>query len=258
MNEARAVGVPPPAAAAPATARPTPPLRVLVVEDHAALRGQIVALLAGAGHRVEEASDGRLALAQALAEPPDVLVLDIGLPGLSGLALCRRLREQAVQPVPVLMLTARDALADKLEGFDAGADDYLVKPFEGAELQARVLALARRADARRDFRLHVGPLALDRRSREAWRDGRRLELPPIPFAILQALVEAWPRALTRSELVRRIWDDDPPESDPLRTHLYQLRQQLDRPFAYAMLETVHGVGHRLRAEAAAAEPPPAP
>jgi CheY-like chemotaxis protein len=111
-----------------------------VVEDHAPLREQIAGLMRSAGHRVDEASDGRLALAAALQSPPDVLVLDLGLPGLSGLALCRQLRERAPQPVPVLMLTARDALPDKLEGFAAGADDYLVKPFAAEELLARVLA----------------------------------------------------------------------------------------------------------------------
>ena len=147
--------------------------------------------------------------------------------------------------MPVLMLTARDSLPDKLAGFDAGADDYLIKPFAGDELLARVQALARRAGAGRDFRLHIGPLAIDRRSREAWREGQRLALPPTAFAILLLLAEAWPRALTRSELIRRLWDDDPPESDPMRTHLYQLRQQLDKPFSIPMLHTVHGVGLRL-------------
>lgn len=225
---------------------PSLALRVLVVEDHAPLRLQIAALLRGAGHRVDEAADGRLALSMALQSPPDLLLLDLGLPGLSGLALCRQLRERATQPLPVLMLTARDTLPDKLEGFAAGADDYLVKPFAAEELLARVQALARRADAGRDFRLQIGPLALDRRSQEAWRDGQRLALPPTAFAILRLLAEAWPRALARSELIRRLWDDDPPESDPLRTHLYQLRQQLDRPYAWPMLETVHGVGLRLR------------
>jgi DNA-binding response OmpR family regulator len=232
---------------------PLPPqaLTVLVVEDHAPLREQIAGLLRGAGHRVDEASDGRIGLSLALQSPPDVLVLDLGLPGLGGLALCRQLRERATQPVPVLMLTARDTLPDKLEGFEAGADDYLVKPFAAEELLARVAALSRRAGAGRDYRLQVGELAIDRRSHEAWREGRRLVLPPTAFAVLLRLAEAWPRALTRSELIRRLWDDDPPESDPLRTHLYQLRQQLDRPFAWPMLETVHGVGLRLRAE-----PPP--
>ena len=235
----------------PASAHPLRPLptRVLVVEDHAPLREQITTLLQSAGHRVDEASDGRIALALALASPPDVLVLDLGLPGLSGLELCRRLRAQAAQPVPVLMLTARDSLPDKLAGFDAGADDYLIKPFAGDELLARVQALARRAGAGRDFRLHIGPLAIDRRSREAWREGQRLVLPPTAFAILLLLAEAWPRALTRTELIRRLWDSDPPESDPLRTHLYQLRQQLDKPFATPILHTVHGVGMRLQVAA---------
>jgi DNA-binding response OmpR family regulator len=238
-----------------AAVAPAPPaaLRVLVVEDHAPLREQIAALLRAAGHRVDEAADGRLGLAQALAEPPDVLVLDLGLPGLSGLALCRRLREQAAQAVPVLMLTARDTLPDKLEGFGAGADDYLVKPFEGAELLVRVQALGRRAGAGQDYRVRIGTLTLDRRSREAWRGEVRLALPPTAFAILLLLADAWPRALTRSELIRRLWDDDPPESDPLRTHLYQLRQQLDKPFPTPMLHTVHGVGLRLQADT---EPPP--
>jgi DNA-binding response OmpR family regulator len=236
--------------AAPAQALHARAIRVLVVEDHAPLREQIAALLLAAGHRVDEASDGRIALALALASPPDVLVLDLGLPGLGGLELCRRLRAQAAQPVPVLMLTARDSLPDKLAGFDAGADDYLVKPFAGDELLARVQALARRLGAGRDFRLHIGPLAVDRRSREAWREGRRLALPPTAFAILLLLAEAWPRGLTRTELIRRLWDNDPPESDPLRTHLYQLRQQLDKPFATPMLHTVHGVGLRLQLGAA--------
>ncbi len=225
------------------------PTHVLVVEDHAPLREQVTALLQAAGHRVDEASDGRIALALALASPPDVLVLDLGLPGLGGLELCRRLRAKAAQPVPVLMLTARDSLPDKLAGFDAGADDYLVKPFAGDELLARVQALARRAGAGRDFRLHIGPLAIDRRSREAWRDGQRLALPPTAFALLQLLAEAWPRALTRTELIRRLWDNDPPDSDPLRTHLYQLRQQLDKPFPTPMLRTVHGLGLRLQVAA---------
>jgi DNA-binding response OmpR family regulator len=223
------------------------PLHVLVVEDHAPLRAQIVALLHGAGHRVDEAADGRLALQLALETPPDVLLLDLGLPGLGGLQVCERLRARSARHVPVLMLTAHDTLPDKLGGFAAGADDYLVKPFAGDELLARVGALARRGAAGQDYLLRVGPLHIDRRAQEATRQGRRLALPPTAFAILLMLAEAWPRALSRSDIVRRLWDDDPPDSDPLRTHLYQLRQQLDKPFDHAMLRTVHGVGFRLEA-----------
>jgi DNA-binding response OmpR family regulator len=233
------------------------PLHLLVVEDHAPLREQIVRLLQGAGHRVSEAGDGRLGLQLALDEPPDVLLLDIGLPGLGGLPLCQRLRAQSQRHVPVLMLTAHDTLPDKLEGFAAGADDYLVKPFANDELLARVLALARRGGAGQDYLLRIGSLAIDRRAKEAFRQGRRLVLPPTAFAILELLAQAWPRALARSELIRRLWDDEPPESDPLRQHLYQLRQQLDRPFEVPMLKTVHGLGFRLEADEGAASAPQA-
>jgi DNA-binding response OmpR family regulator len=230
-------------------------LQILVVEDHAPLREQIVALLQRAGHQVEEASDGRMALRMALAQPPDVLLLDLGLPGLSGLALCERLRAQAERHVPVLMLTARDTLPDKLEGFAAGADDYLVKPFAAEELLARVQALARRRTAGEDYLLRVGSLAIDRRAQQAQRQGQRLALPPTAFELLLQLAQAWPRALTRSELIQRLWGDEPPDSDPLRTHLYQLRQQLDRPFATPMLKTVHGVGFRLESDEVTTPPP---
>ena len=223
----------------------TRPLHLLVVEDHAPLREQIVALLRRAGHHVDEAADGRLALRSALEQPPDVLLLDLALPGLDGLALCRQLRQQAPRHVPVLMLTARDSVPDKVLGFDAGADDYLVKPFAGEELLARVTALARRRIAGEDYLLRIGPLHIDRRACEAHRDGVRLTLPPTAFALLLLLAEAWPRALTRSEIVHRLWNDEAPDSDPLRSHLYQLRQVLDRPFATPMLKTVHGIGYRL-------------
>ena len=223
------------------------PLHVLLVEDHAPLREQVAAALRAAGCRVSEAADGRLALQQAVDELPDVLVLDLGLPGLDGLQVCRRLRAQAARHVPVLMLTARDALPDKLQGFEAGADDYLVKPFAPEELLARVRALAQRPAAGRSSAWHVGPLQVDRRSGECWRDGQRLALPPTPAAILRLLAEAHPRALTRSELVRRLWDDEPPDSDPLRSHIHLLRQVLDKPHPGApMLVTVHGLGFRLQ------------
>lgn len=232
-----------------ASAAPQP--HILVVEDHAPLREQIVALLVKAGCRVDEAADGRLALRGLLGEPPDLLLLDLGLPGLDGVSLCEQLRQQAPRHVPVLMLTAHDTLADKLQGFAAGADDYLVKPFASEELLARVQALLRRRTAGQDYLLRIGSLHIDRRAQEAHRAGQRLVLPPTAFRILLLLAEAWPRALTRSELIHRLWDDDAPDSDPLRSHLYVLRQQLDRPYATPMLTTVHGVGFRLQADSEA-------
>ncbi len=223
----------------------TPPLRILLVEDHAPLREQVAALLTHAGHIVDEAADGRLGLMMALENPPDVLLLDIGLPGLDGISLCETLRAQSAAHVPTLMLTARDALPDKLRGFSVGADDYLVKPFAGEELLARVHALSRRKGMGEDYLLSIGSLSIDRRARTASRCGHTLMLPPTAFAILLLLAETWPRALSRSQIVEALWQGEAPDSDSLRTHIFQLRQQLDKPFEHAMLKTVHGVGFRL-------------
>ncbi len=223
---------------------PALPPRILVIEDHAPLRAQIVALLQGAGWRVEEASDGRLGLQLALDQPPDVLLLDLGLPGLDGVELCRRLREQADRHIPVLMLTARDALDDKRQGFGAGADDYLLKPFAGEELLWRCQALSRRGELGRSPVLERGPLRIDRRNGELRIEGQVLPaLPPQAYRLLLALAEAWPRTVSRSELQQSLWADEPPESDALRSHLYTLRQGLGA--AQPLIKTVHGVGLRL-------------
>ncbi len=221
------------------------PPRILVIEDHALLRAQIVALLQSAGYIVEEASDGRLGLQMTLEQPPDVLVLDLGLPGLDGVALCRAVREATASHVPILMLTARDSLDDKAQGFTAGADDYLVKPFAGEELLWRCRALLRRQRLGQPHILVLGELSLNRTSGRAERAGQCLDLQPIAYQLLLHLAQAWPRVVTRSELVRRVWGDEPPESDPLRSHLYLLRQALDKPFTAPMLKTVHGVGYTL-------------
>lgn len=221
--------------------RPGP--RILVVEDHAVLRTQIVAVLDAAGWRVEEASDGRLALQMALQEPPDVLLLDLGLPGLDGLAVCAQLRAQADRHVPVLMLTARDTLADKGRGFAAGADDYLLKPFASDELLWRCQALARRGELGRSPVLERGPLRIDRRSGEVRCEERPVAVSGHALRLLVALAEAWPRTVSRSELLQQLWADEPPESDALRSHLYTLRQALGP--AQALVKTVHGVGLRL-------------
>lgn len=222
-------------------------LRLLLIEDNLPLASAIIDMLQARGHLVDFAADGHVGLQLALASPPDVLLLDIGLPGTDGMAVCRRLRECSDRHVPILMLTARDAIDDKLQGFAAGADDYLVKPFDDAELLARCLVLARRHRVGQPNLLQIGPLSIDRRSGQAWRAGLLLELAQVPQRILLVLAEAWPRTVTRSELVQRLWGDEAPPSDPLRSHLYLLRQVLDRPFEGEMLRTVHGVGFRLEA-----------
>lgn len=224
-------------------------LRILLVEDHLPLRQSLAALFEARGHQIDFAADGRTGLQLALAEPPDVLVLDLGLPGMDGLRVCEALRERADRHVPILMLTARDRLEDKLAGFAAGADDYLVKPFAAAELLARCLALSQRHRVGTEHRLQIGSLLIDRRSGQATRHGQALDLQGIPLRILRLLAEAWPRAVTRSELLRELWPDEVPASDPLRSHLYVLRQALDKPFEQPMLRTIHGLGFRLNEQA---------
>lgn len=220
-------------------------LRILLVEDQAELAASIIDFLESQGHRLDYAADGRQGLDLALGGSYDVVLLDLRLPRLDGLEVCRQLRATAERHLPILMLTARDTLDAKIAGFDAGADDYLTKPFALEELLLRCNALGRRHQLHASERLTVGDLTIDRRRRTATRAGRALELHHTPFDILVALAEAHPAVITRSELADRIWGDDPPASDALATHIYSLRQVLDRPFDTPMLKTLHGVGFRL-------------
>ena len=226
----------------------SPALDILVVEDNPALARNIVDYLEPLGHRLDFAEDGRTGLALALSRPFDVVVLDVALPLMDGLSVCRALREQADRHVPVLMLTARDTLEDKLDGFQSGADDYLTKPFALAELAARCQVLSQRHRLSVDHMIRIGPLEIDRKTGIARREGVALRLTAVTWRILKLLAEAYPRTLPRYELSRGIWGEDPPDSDSLRSHVHLLRQVLDKPFAWPMLETVHSIGFRLRPE----------
>lgn len=223
-------------------------LDILLIEDNDALAANIVDYLESCDHRVDFASDGIAGLALAISSTPDVVILDLALPKLDGLSLCAQLRRDAPNHIPVLMLTARDTLDDKLAGFAHGADDYLVKPFALAELAARLNALSQRHRVGTDHKIRVGSLVLDRQQQMALRSDAELRLSPILWSILLLLAEAYPSPISRTELTRRLWGDDPPSSDALRSHVHLLRQIIDKPFAMPMLETVHGVGFRLVAE----------
>lgn len=220
-------------------------MRVLVVEDHPDIAENIGDSLEEEGHEVDFALDGPTGLRLARAGRYDAMVLDLMLPRLDGLEVCRRLRQESGRDLPILMLTARDALSDKLKGFEAGADDYLVKPFALEELHARLAALTARGRSPKGTVLRIGDLELDRARHLAHRQGRELDLTPIGFELLRALMEASPGVVTKEQLSEAIWGGEPPQSDALRSHVYALRRQLDRPFDTPLLETVHGVGLRL-------------
>jgi len=221
------------------------PLRILIVEDNADIAENIGDYLEQKGHVLDFAMDGIGGLHLALTHDFDVIVLDIMLPGMDGLTFCRKLRKEADNKTPVLMLTARDTLSDKLEGFDAGADDYLVKPFALEELAARIGVLARRGDRLSTSRLCVADLEVDIGKMQVQRAGRKIELNRACLKILIMLMQAHPNIVTRKELEHALWGDEPPGSDALRSHIYALRSAIDRPFKYSLLETVHGVGYRL-------------
>ncbi len=221
---------------------------ILLVEDNADLAGNIIDYFEALGHRLHYAADGESGLREALVGPVDIILLDLALPHRDGLSVCAEIRGRADRRVPILMLTARDTLDDKLAGFANGADDYLVKPFSLAELAARVTALAQRPHLGQPHRFSVGPLTIDRQARMAKRDGRQLRLTPLLWELLLLLAEAWPHPVRRDEVTLRLWGDEPPSSDSLRAHLHLLRQVVDKPFDFPIIETVHSVGFRLKVE----------
>ena len=220
--------------------------RVLIIEDNADIVANLYDYLEPLGYTLDSARDGFSGLALAADHSHDAIVLDLTLPGLDGMELCRRLRRELKRDTPLLMLTSRDTVEDKVLGLRAGADDYLVKPFSLAELDARLQALMRRSRGRVGATmLRVGGLQFDPETYEASREGRRLELSPTGYRILAALMRASPALVSRDALEHELWGDERPASDALRTHIHSVRQVLDKPYARPMLVTVPGVGYRL-------------
>jgi len=219
---------------------------ILVVEDNRNLSEMMGEYLETRGFGVDYAGDGHDGYRLAVDNSYDVIVLDLMLPRMDGIELCRKLRNEAKKSTPVLMLTARDTLQDKVIGLDAGADDYLVKPFAIQELEARLRALIRR-DRRQVSAevLKVDDLILDTASLRVSRAGKEIQLSPIGLRLLTILMRESPRVVTRRDIEREIWGDGLPDSDTLRSHLYNLRKAIDRPFQKPLLHTVQTAGYRI-------------
>jgi DNA-binding response OmpR family regulator len=221
-------------------------VRVLLVEDHRDLAETVIDFLESMGSVVDYAADGMTGLHLARNERFDVIVLDIMLPGMDGLALCKQLREDHAAPTPVIMMTARDELNDKLKGFESGADDYLVKPFDLPELVARIASLVRRNQGQvAKERLVIDDLVLDTGTHEVQRKGAPLSLSPAGFRILHELMKRSPNVVSRDELEHALWGDEPPASDTLRSQIYKLRKTVDKPFDQSLIHTVQGLGYRI-------------
>lgn len=221
-------------------------MKILVVEDNKDIAENIADYFEPLGYTLDFAADGLSGLHLAVTEVYDVIVLDLMLPGMSGISICQKLRQEGDIRTPVLMLTARDQLDDKLEGFQAGADDYLVKPFSVKELEVRLQALAKRGKHPGASKvIQVADLQYNPDTMEARRAGRNLDLNPIQRRLLELLMQNSHRVVAREELERLIWGDILPDNDVLRTHIYGLRNLIDKPFATKLLHTKHGAGYRL-------------
>ena len=220
-------------------------LNVLLVEDQQSIAKNIAEYMESKGHTFDFASQGKQGLELALENHFDLIILDLNLPKMDGLEVCQQIRKLSSRHIPILMLTARDSIEDKVSGFTAGADDYLTKPFSLQELEVRCLALSRRHLLQTSDVLTIGPLAIDRQRKQVSRDNKPLELHAMGVRIITILAEAYPQVVSRSMLTQKIWGDEPTESDAMRSHIYQLRNILDKPFEYPILKTVHGVGFTL-------------
>ena len=220
--------------------------QLLLIEDHRDIAEMVFEFFEQRGYALDHAGDGITGLHLAVSNRYDVIILDLLLPGMDGIAVCEKLRRESRCNTPILMLTARDTLQDKVSGLEAGADDYLVKPFDMLELDARVRALMRRhrGDVSPEL-LRVGDLTLDMGTLQVERAGRLLDISPTGMKILKVLMRASPRLVTRREIEREVWGDDLPDSDTLRSHVYNLRKVVDKPFPEPMICTLQSIGYRL-------------
>jgi len=222
-------------------------LNILVIEDNSALVANLFDYFESFGHIMDAAPDGLTGLHLATNNQYDAIILDIMLPGMGGIEVCNRLRNEFKCKIPILLLTAKGTLRDKLEGFDTGADDYVVKPVELPELQRRIYALVKRnsnAQVGTNIQAYQG-LTLDMDTLEITRDEQKIQLNPICRKILEILIVNAPNVVTKQKLETEIWGDSPPDQDILRTHIYSLRKAIDKPFSTPLLKTVQRTGYRL-------------
>jgi len=220
-------------------------MRVLIIEDNPDIAANLGDYLEDQDHTVDFAGDGITGLHLAVVNDFDAIVLDLALPGMDGLEVCRKLRSEAGKDTPVLMLTARDRLEDKLAGFDTGADDYLVKPFELQEVAARLKVLSSRGRRRSRRELKVGDLTYNMDTLNVDRGGEEIYLNPIGLKLLHCLMKSSPNVVSRAELEMEVWGEEMPDSDSLRVHIHSLRSAIDKPFGSNMIQTRHGIGYRL-------------
>lgn len=225
-------------------------MHILIVEDNRDIADNIADFLETENHTFDFAMNGSLALMKVRSDEFDLIILDLMLPGINGLEVCCTIRAECTRRIPIIMLTARDTLPEKLEGFEAGADDYLTKPFALEELGARIRALAMRGPGKlscQESLIRVGELELNPKKQLVVRSGKEINLNKTCFKILHILMLASPRVVSKKELELQLYSDEPPESDVLRSNIYTLRNKIDKSFDYKMILTKHSVGYSIQA-----------
>lgn len=221
-------------------------MRLLIIEDNRSIAANLTDFLTARGHVVDLAGDGIGGLHLALVNDYDAILLDLLLPGMDGLTLCRKLQDEPGRHPPVLILTARDSLDDKILGLEAGADDYMVKPYALREVEARLRTITRRSQPQGHTRkLRVADLTYDMEIYRVTRGDRAIDLPPISLKLLELLMRASPKVVSREEMESAVWGDQPPDSDALKAHLHVMRNAIDKSFERPLLRTVRGVGYQL-------------
>lgn len=222
-------------------------MRVLIIEDNVDLASDMFDFLEAKGHILDSAGNGITGMHLALVNEYDAIVLDLILPGMDGITLCRKLREEGGKTTPILMITGRDRLEDKIAGLEAGADDYLTKPIELCEVELRLRVLCRRAGIhfQKLRKLVVEDLILNPSTRSVQRGDKTIDISPIPYKILEILMARSPQVVNREEIENVLWGDIRPNSDSLRAHVHYLRELIDKPFKKKLIRTKFGFGYQI-------------
>jgi len=223
-------------------------MKILLIEDHAELAIQLGEFLGSLGWNIDFSSTGKQGISLALDNEYDLIILDLNLPDIDGIHVCKEIKSKSKFNVPVLMLTARDSFADKVKGFDFGADEYLTKPYDLRELALRCKVLTRRQELYQSNKMSLGDLSLDLNENRAFRHDKEVILNKTSFAILLMLAKAYPNPVSKSRIIHEIWGDTPPETNSLKSHVYNVRAVIDKPFSKNIVKTIVSVGYKLEFE----------
>ena len=220
-------------------------MKILVIEDHAELAMQLGDFLGGLGWVIDFGLTGQQGVSLALSNEYDLIILDLNLPDIDGTEVCKIIKEKSPCNIPILMLTARDSFADKVKGFDFGADEYLTKPYDLRELALRCKVLSRRQELYQNNKMNLGELTLDLNENKAYRLEQEVILNKTSFSILLMLAKAYPNPVSKSRIMHEIWGENPPGTNVLKSHIYNLRSAIDKPFSSKIVKTVVSVGYKL-------------